>query len=65
MRLRQIAGILAASVLLIAAASASTKAPGRGFRSHLIGPASASQVKEDNPFYTPPRSPGYNDLTAS
>ena len=65
MRIRQIARIVAASVVIIAAASASTKTPVRGFRSHLIGPASASHVKEDNTFYTPPRSPGYNDLTAS
>lgn len=65
MRLRQIAGILAASAVTIAVANASTKTLVRGFRSHLITPANASQVKEDNTFYTPPRSPGYNDLTAS
>jgi hypothetical protein len=65
MRLREITRILAASVLLVVAANGSTKTAARGFRSHLIAPASARQVVEGSLLYEPPRSPGYNDLTAS
>jgi hypothetical protein len=65
MRFRHITGILAASFVLIAAASGSTTTPARNFRSHLMAPAGANQAHEESPWYEPPRSPGYNDLTAS
>ena len=65
MKLREITGILAASVVLIAAASGSTKTPARAPRLHLVAPGSASQTAKDSPFYAPPRSPGYNTLTES
>ena len=65
MKLREITGILAASVLLVAAASGSTKTPARAFRSHFVAPANTSQTTKDSPFYEPARSPGYNTLTES
>jgi hypothetical protein len=65
MRLREIIGILAASFVLIAAASASPTTPSRGFRSHLIAPASASHAAKESSVYEPPRSPGFNTLTGS
>ena len=67
MRFIDIAGILAASFVLIAAASGSTTTPARNFRSHLMAPAGANHVanEKESPWYEAPRSPGYNDLTAS
>ena len=65
MKLRAITGVLAASVVLIAAASGSTKTPARAFRSHLVAPARTSQTAKDSLFYEPPRSPGFNTLTES
>lgn len=67
MSLKEITGILAASFVLIAAASGSTTTPARNFHSHLMAPASTNQVanEKESPRYEPPRSPGFNDLTAS
>jgi hypothetical protein len=65
MKLREITGILGASVVIIAVANGSTKTPSRTFRSHLVAPASTGQVAKDSPVYEPPRSPGYNTLTES
>ena len=67
MKLREITGILAASFVLIAATSGSTTTPVRSFRSHLLAPASTSQVakEKESPWYEPLRSPGFYDLTGS
>jgi hypothetical protein len=67
MSIREIMGIAVTSVVLIAAASGSATTPARNFRSHLMAPAGTSQVanEKESPWYEPPRSPGFNQLTGS
>ena len=51
--------------VLLATGCAST---GGGVRTGLIAPAATAHqgsVQEDDGFYQPPRSPGFNDLTGS
>jgi len=51
--------------VLVATGCAST---GGGFRTGLIAPVATTlqgSVQEDDGFYHPPRSPGFNDLTGS
>jgi hypothetical protein len=63
-RVALLAGVFSVGILVMTGCSST----GGGVKAALIAPVASAQqesIREDDEFYQPPRSPGFNDLNGS